>query len=211
MPDALLVDFADGVLTLTINRPDKRNAIDAAVLDGLEAGLQRARRDADVRVVVLRGAGGYFSAGIDLPYAREASRTAFLPFMRKVGDVAIGIHRLPVPSISVVEGGAYGLACNLVLACDLTKGAGLLRRQDPGRGGAAARPPELRRPGRRGRRPSEGLGLPAGRGSHLGPDAVQDDAERRLCPVVRAGHRGGDPLPGDQQRRGRPAPMTPSG
>src|SRR5436305_6694635 len=115
MPDALLVDLTDGVLTLTINRPDKRNAIDAAVLDGLEAGLQRARRDADVRVVVLRGAGGYFSAGIDLPYAREASRTAFLPFMRKVGDVAIGIHRLPVPSISVVEGGAYGLACNLVL------------------------------------------------------------------------------------------------
>jgi 2-(1,2-epoxy-1,2-dihydrophenyl)acetyl-CoA isomerase len=40
--------------------------------------------------------------------------------MRKVGDVAIAIHRLPIPSISVVEGGAYGLACNMALACDLT-------------------------------------------------------------------------------------------
>ena len=120
MGEALLVDVAGGVMTLTINRPDKRNAIDGAVLDGLEAGLQQARRDGDVRVVVLRGAGGYFSAGIDLPFAIGAGREGMLPFMRRVGDVAIGLHRLPVPSISVVEGGAYGLACNLALASDLT-------------------------------------------------------------------------------------------
>ena len=120
MPDALLADLTDGVLTLTINRPDKRNALDGDVLDGLQAGLQRAQRDSEVRVVVLRGAGGYFSAGIDLPYAMESTRTAFLPFMRHVGDTAIAIHRLSVPSISVIEGGAYGLGCNLALACDLT-------------------------------------------------------------------------------------------
>jgi len=58
MGDAVLVDVTDGVMTLTINRPAKRNAIDGAVLEGLEAGLHRARRDEDVRVVVLRGAGG---------------------------------------------------------------------------------------------------------------------------------------------------------
>ena len=119
MDDALLVDVTDGVMTLTINRPDKRNAIDGAVLDGLEAGLHRARRDDDVRVMVLRGADGYFSAGIDLPFAM-GTELERLTFMRLVGDVAIAIHRLPVPSISVVEGGAYGLACNLALACDLT-------------------------------------------------------------------------------------------
>jgi len=117
--DALLVDVTEGVMTLTINRPEKRNAIDGSVLDGLEAGLHRARRDEDVRVVVLRGAGGYFSAGIDLPFAVGTSLER-LTFMRMVGDVAVALHRLPVPTISVVEGGAIGLACNLALACDLT-------------------------------------------------------------------------------------------
>ncbi len=119
MSDALLIDVTDGVMTLTINRTDKRNAIDGTVLDGLEAGLHRARRDEDVRVVVLRGAGGYFSAGIDLPFAVETGLER-LTFMRMVGDVVVAIHRLPVPSISVIEGGAYGLACNMALACDLT-------------------------------------------------------------------------------------------
>src|SRR5436309_12351376 len=119
MTEALLADLTEGVLTLTINRPEKRNAVDGAVLEGLEAGLQRARRDSDVRVVVMRGAGGYFSAGIDLPFALKTIMDR-LAFMRMVGDMAIAIHRLPVPSISVVEGGAYGLACNMALACDLT-------------------------------------------------------------------------------------------
>jgi 2-(1,2-epoxy-1,2-dihydrophenyl)acetyl-CoA isomerase len=122
MSEALLVDVTDGVMTLTINRPEKRNAIDGAVLDGLGAALQRARRDPEVRVLVLQGAGGYFSAGIDLPYAIN-TQLSRLDFMRLVGDTAIAIHRLPVPSISVIEGGAYGLACNLALACDLTVAA----------------------------------------------------------------------------------------
>lgn len=119
MTDTLLVDVADGVMTLTINRPDKRNAIDGTVLGDLEAGLGRARRDPEIRVLVLRGAAGYFSAGIDLPYAMNPGLSR-LDFMRLVGDTAVAIHRLPIPSISVVEGGAYGLACNLALACDLT-------------------------------------------------------------------------------------------
>lgn len=119
MTEALLTDLTEGILTLTINRPDKRNAVDGAVIEGLEAGLQRARRDAEVRVVVLRGAGGYFSAGIDLPFALKTTMDR-MAFMRMVGDMATAIHRLPVPSISVVEGGAYGLACNMALACDLT-------------------------------------------------------------------------------------------
>jgi 2-(1,2-epoxy-1,2-dihydrophenyl)acetyl-CoA isomerase len=119
MSDALLSDVTDGVMTLTMNRPEKRNAIDQSVLDGLEAGLRRAGRDDGVRVVVLRGAGGYFSAGIDLSFAMGTSMGR-LPFMRMVGDVAVTLHRLPLPTISVVEGGAVGLACNLALACDLT-------------------------------------------------------------------------------------------
>lgn len=119
MTDPVLVDVSDNVMTLTINRPEKRNAVDGTVLDRLDAALRRAHRDEDIHVLVLRGAGGYFSAGIDLPYAMNPGMGT-LPFMRMVGDVAIAIHRLRVPSISVIEGGAYGLACNLALACDLT-------------------------------------------------------------------------------------------
>lgn len=115
----VLVDVADGVMTLTINRPDKRNSVNQAVIDGLDAGLRQARRDDDVKVLVLRGAEGYFSAGIDLPYAMKPGMDR-LNFLRMVGELAIDVYRLPIPSISVIEGGAVGLSCNLALACDLT-------------------------------------------------------------------------------------------
>ena len=122
MDDSLVVEASGGVMTLKLNRPVKRNAIDGAVLDGLEMALHDARRDPDVRVVVLRGAGGFFSAGIDLPFA-EATELDALTFMRWVGRVVVALHQLPKPTISVVEGGAYGLGCNLALACDLTVAA----------------------------------------------------------------------------------------
>jgi 2-(1,2-epoxy-1,2-dihydrophenyl)acetyl-CoA isomerase len=121
MMDSLLVAISEGVMTLTLNRPDKRNAIDAAVLDGLEKAL-RVARDEPIRVVVLQGAGGYFSAGIDLSYAMNPGE-GWLSFMRRVGEVVVALHRTPVPTVSVVEGGAFGLGCNLALACDLTLAA----------------------------------------------------------------------------------------
>src|SRR5436309_9802237 len=117
--EPVLVDVTEGVLTLTINRPDKRNAGDDTVLDGLEAGLRRAARDDGVRVVVLRGSGGYFSAGIDLPFAMGWPGER-LTFLRIIGEVAIAIRKVPKPTISVIEGGAIGLSANLALACDLT-------------------------------------------------------------------------------------------
>ncbi len=124
MTDQVRVDFEDGRLTLTLNRPEKRNALNRGMLDALSDGLARARRDPDVRVVVLRGAGGYFSAGIDLVDAVAANRDASpLRLMRQVGEMVVGLFRTPVPSIAVVEGGAYGLACNVALACDLTVAA----------------------------------------------------------------------------------------
>ena len=86
MNDSLLVDVADGVMTLTINRADKRNAIDRAVLDGLagraRAGPARPRRSGSSSC---GGPGGYFSAGIDLPYAMNPGM-ARLDFMRMVGE-----------------------------------------------------------------------------------------------------------------------------
>jgi 2-(1,2-epoxy-1,2-dihydrophenyl)acetyl-CoA isomerase len=117
--EAVLVDLSDGVMTLTLNRPTKRNAINGAVLEGLASALERAKADSGTRVVVVGGAGGYFSAGIDLSFAVD-SKMPRLDFMRMVGDVVVALHELRVPTVSVVEGGAYGLGCNIALACDLT-------------------------------------------------------------------------------------------
>jgi enoyl-CoA hydratase/carnithine racemase len=64
--DRLFVDLSDGVLGLTLNRPDKRNALDTQSVDALRAALERAELDADVRVVTVRGAGPDFCAGADL-------------------------------------------------------------------------------------------------------------------------------------------------
>lgn len=124
MTTLVRVDLADGCLTITLDRPEKRNALNREMLDAIIAGVERARRDPDVRVVVLRGAGGYFSAGIDLVDAVAANQAASpIRIMRRVADMVVGVFRLPVPSIAVVEGGAYGLGANLALACDLTVAA----------------------------------------------------------------------------------------
>src|SRR2546422_10132114 len=66
MSDRVLVELTGGVLTATLNRPDKRNAIDSPMIDALLACLERADLDGDVRVVTLRGAGSDFCAGMDL-------------------------------------------------------------------------------------------------------------------------------------------------
>ena len=66
MSDRVLAQVAGGVLTATLNRPDKRNAIDTEMIDALLETLQRADLDAGVRVVALRGAGRDFCAGMDL-------------------------------------------------------------------------------------------------------------------------------------------------
>ena len=66
MSDALITAKADGVLTLTLNRPEKRNALSFDLIAGLAEGIARAELEADVRVVVVRGAGKDFCAGADL-------------------------------------------------------------------------------------------------------------------------------------------------
>jgi len=111
-----------GVLTVTLNRPEKRNALSSAVVEELHAALDRADLDAEVRVVVLRGAGKDFCAGADLdellasagrpPAENEASA-------RRLGDVFVRIRRLPKPVVAVVQGRALAGGAGLATACDL--------------------------------------------------------------------------------------------
>lgn len=120
--DRLLVSLADGVLTLTLNRPDKRNAIDTSMIEALHAGLQRAELDAETRVVLVRGAGTDFCAGADLA---ELLASADRPAdenraqAQHLGDVFIRMRELPKPVVAVVHGRALAGGCGLATACDI--------------------------------------------------------------------------------------------
>ncbi len=122
MTERIAAALEGGVLTGTLNRPEKRNAIDAAMLDGLAALLERAELEAAVRVVVLRGAGKDFCAGMDLDELLqsvdrtvEQNRAAAMRF----GGLFVQMRALPKPVIAVVQGRALAGGCGLATACDL--------------------------------------------------------------------------------------------
>jgi enoyl-CoA hydratase/carnithine racemase len=109
----LRCDVAEGVGTITIDRPDKRNAMSAAMWRELPVLLERLAADPAVRVVVLTGAGGHFCAGADI--GELADITA--------GDLATAAEEalafFPKPTIAAVRGFAVGGGCQLAAACDL--------------------------------------------------------------------------------------------
>ena len=122
MSERVLVTVAGGILTATLNRADKRNAIDTAMIDALLAMLERADLDAGVRVVAIRGAGHDFCAGMDLnellasaDHSLEQNRTAALHF----ADIFIRMRRLSKPVVALVQGRALAGGCGLATACDL--------------------------------------------------------------------------------------------
>lgn len=120
--------LADGVLTLTLDRPDKRNALSVAMVEALHAALDRADLDADVRVVMLRGAGKDFCAGADLD---ELLASAGLTLAEneatalRLGALFGRMRTLPKPVLAVVHGRALAGGAGLVTACDIAvAGAG---------------------------------------------------------------------------------------
>ncbi len=114
--EVLLAHRESGVLTLTLNRPERRNAIDGPTWDALRAGFERARDDPETRVVVITGAGGAFCAGADLSAKREGHP---LDRMRSINEIALLLHELPKPTVARVDGVAVGAGWNLALGCDL--------------------------------------------------------------------------------------------
>jgi methylglutaconyl-CoA hydratase len=124
----LRIGLDGGVLTLTLDRPDKRNALNSALVEALHVAFERADLDADVRVVVLRGAGPDFCAGADLD---ELLASADLPFAEneaaasRLGSLFARMRHLPKPVVAVVHGRALAGGAGLVTACDLAiAGAG---------------------------------------------------------------------------------------
>jgi len=119
----LLAALDQGVLTLTLNRPEKRNALDRGTIAGLRQELHRADLDPAVRIVVIRGAGKDFCAGADLdellasadrdPADNEAAAL-------ELGQVFIAMRELPKPVVGVVHGRALAGGAGLATACDIS-------------------------------------------------------------------------------------------
>ena len=116
--DTLIIERSAGVLTVTLNRPERRNAAPISMWRELTEVFTEARRRPDDRVVVVTGAGGAFCAGADLADP-EMNDMHQVSYMRVVGDAALALHRLPQPSIAKVDGVAVGAGCNLAFGCDL--------------------------------------------------------------------------------------------
>ncbi len=121
MSELVLTTVVDGVATLTLNRPERRNALSPELLDALIAALQSTKADADVRVVVLTGAGDKsFCAGGDLGGQAVAGGVAGMHEGRKrFADLFHTLFELGKPTIARVQGTCLGGGLGLMLACDM--------------------------------------------------------------------------------------------
>lgn len=116
--DTLHVTREAGIVTVTIDRPEKKNALDTPTFAALHAVLREVATSAEDRVLVITGAGGDFCSGADLSSVVDPDEHP-LARMRRIHDVALTLHRMTVPTIAKVSGVAVGAGWNLALACDL--------------------------------------------------------------------------------------------
>jgi 2-(1,2-epoxy-1,2-dihydrophenyl)acetyl-CoA isomerase len=121
-----LIERDNGIVTVTFNRLEKKNALTGANWADLDRVTSEVFANPDDRVLVLKGAGEDFSAGADLSgglgtsqSASDAEAPMILQEMRSVGEIVNRIHRMAKPTLAVVDGVCVGVAFGLALACDL--------------------------------------------------------------------------------------------
>ncbi len=127
--ETLIVRRDRGLVTVTFNRPARKNAINRQSWDELAQVLDEVAANHDDRALMLTGAGGNFSSGADLSGADQATAerkngplTTPVPIvseMRDVGDIILRLHRLPKPTLAKIDGVAVGVGLGLALGCDL--------------------------------------------------------------------------------------------
>jgi enoyl-CoA hydratase/carnithine racemase len=114
----LIVERDAGIVSVTLNRPQRKNAIDQAMFEELlQVFLEVTERTED-RVLILTGAAGEFCSGADLA-SEDAPDRHQLAHMRFYGSVGLALHQLPKPAIAKIRGIAAGAGLNLGLGCDL--------------------------------------------------------------------------------------------
>lgn len=118
--DALLRTFDRGILTLSLNRPEKLNAIDQPLFDRLLVEVTNAAEDSAVRAVLLRGEGRAFSSGGDLSGTiNTLSQEERTDLLRKRMSVTMILHRMPKPTVAMLRGPTAGGALAIALGCDI--------------------------------------------------------------------------------------------
>ncbi len=120
--ETVLLDIADRVATVTLNRPEKLNALDTELMDGLVPAIQKLAEDKEVRCVVITGAGRGFCAGGDI--AGMSSGDALvaedpIAHLRGREEVSRLLHEMPKPTIAMINGPAAGAGLSIALACDI--------------------------------------------------------------------------------------------
>jgi enoyl-CoA hydratase/carnithine racemase len=119
-PAPLVRSLADGVLTVTLNRPEARNAIDAGMAAALREAFEAAADDAAVRAVILTGAGSAFSAGGDRSrFERDWDPREFRHASHRLTSVISLVERLEKPTVAAINGVATGAGTQLALVCDV--------------------------------------------------------------------------------------------
>ena len=121
--EMVLQKLEAGLLTITMNRPDRRNALNPDMTQGLVEAARRAAEDHEVRAVLFKGAGGTFCVGGDVKSMAEGR--APLPFEARLGNLRRGmevsriLHQMPKPVVAQLDGAAAGAGLSMALSCDL--------------------------------------------------------------------------------------------
>jgi 2-(1,2-epoxy-1,2-dihydrophenyl)acetyl-CoA isomerase len=114
----LLIERAGSVVQIKLNRPNRRNALDDALVDSLGNALEQVARTAECRAVVITGTGSAFCAGGDMAANSDVDVTQAAARQRRFLEVAERLMRLPKPTVAAVNGAAVGAGLSLALICD---------------------------------------------------------------------------------------------
>jgi len=126
IPQVVLLESADGIARITLNRPEKRNALNSELIEGLKDALRRAAEAGEVRAIVLSGAGSDFCSGADLSALQKiatASVAENLEDARSLMELFTLIRSIRVPVVAAVRGRALAGGCGLATACDIVLAA----------------------------------------------------------------------------------------
>ncbi|WP_085993028.1 enoyl-CoA hydratase/isomerase family protein [Oceanobacillus senegalensis] len=115
----LLVEIKEGVLHLTLNRPDSLNAFSAEMITGLKEAIQLAKTEASIHVVTISGSGRAFSAGGDVKNMGQKDPLGTYDHIGNLNELILSMKELEKPIIAAVHGYAAGAGFNLALACDI--------------------------------------------------------------------------------------------